>query len=345
MATERPDKLPIETPNELFGLYLYPFANEIRKMQQDITWTDAEIPVEKDIQDYRVNMPKSSLALVTYTLLLFVEIEQKVGEIWETVAKWFPHSEIEGACIEIARMEKSVHAFFYQKMADTLNISPEDTARDQATIVVLKNKLAFLNSVMQNLAEDKPLALATVAMIEQVLLFSNFAMLKSFQANGHNLIANTIAGVNFVVSDETIHGQYATLLHNTFIDETNMTGTQFPLEAHTTNVQRLVKEVVAHEDAVIDYLFRDDEEINDITASQLKVFIRSRVNLVMGDLRLPTIYEESTDNLIAAWFYKDVNAITMHDFFSSLGSQYRRGWSTERFSRLPLLQKDTKCKR
>jgi len=337
-------KLPIETKNPMFGKYLYPFANEIRKMQQDITWTDEEIPVEKDVQDYRVNMPKSSLSLVTYTLLLFVEIEQKVGEIWETIAKWFPHSEIEGACTEIARMEKSVHAFFYQKMADTLNISPEDTAKDQATITVLKNKLTFLNSVMDNLSHDKPLALATVSMIEQVLLFSNFAMLKSFQANGHNLIANTIAGVNFVVADETIHGQYATLLHNTFIEESDATGILFPIESHFTNVSKLVAEVVSHEDAVIDYLFREDVEINDITAEQLKVFIRSRVNLVMGDLKLPTIYQEPEVNPIADWFYKDVNAITMHDFFSSLGSQYRRGWSTEKFSRLPLLQKDVHAK-
>lgn len=33
--------------------------------------------------------------------------------------------------------------------------------------------------------------------------------MKSFQSNGHNLISNTITGVDFVVQDEVMHGNYA----------------------------------------------------------------------------------------------------------------------------------------
>lgn len=196
--------LPIETPNTLFGLYLYPEANTLREQQQDISWFAQEIKVENDISDYRTKMSPEAYNLTTITLQLFVEIEQKVGEVWQIIASWFPHSEIEGACIQIAAMEKSVHAFFYQKMSDTLNINPEDTARNQQTIDVLRNKLSFLQHITSNLSVDKPLSLATVALIEQVLLFSNFAMLKSFKANGHNLIQNTLTGVDYVVNDKYI---------------------------------------------------------------------------------------------------------------------------------------------
>ena len=196
--------LPIETPNPLFGLYLYPEANTIRERQQDITWTAQEIPVDKDTHDYRHEMSTHQLNLATVTLQLFVEIEQTVGEVWQHIAEWYPHSEIDGCCTEIARMEKSVHAFFYQKMSDVLNIDPEETAEAQQTIAVLKSKLEFLQQITSNLSANKPLSLATVAMIEQVLLFSNFAMLKSFQSNGHNLIKNTITGVDFVVQDKRL---------------------------------------------------------------------------------------------------------------------------------------------
>ena len=196
--------LPIETPNPLFGLYLYPTANELREQQQDISWFAQEIKVENDISDYRTKMSPEAYNLTTITLQLFVEIEQKVGEVWQIIASWFPHSEIEGACTQIAAMEKSVHAFFYQKMSDTLNINPEDTARNQQTIDVLRNKLSFLQHITSNLSADKPLSLATVAMIEQVLLFSNFAMLKSFKAHGHTLIQNTLTGVDYVVNDKYI---------------------------------------------------------------------------------------------------------------------------------------------
>ena len=329
-------KLPIETKNPLFGLYLYPTANEIREQQQDISWFAQEIKVENDIHDYRHNMSPESLQLVTLTLQLFVEIEQKVGEVWEIIAKWFPHSEIEGACTQIAAMEKSVHAFFYQKMSDVLNIDPEETARNQQTIEVLKRKLSFLQDITSNLDNNKPLSLATVSLIEQVLLFSNFAMLKSFKANGHNLIPNTLTGVDYVVNDEVIHGVFASYLHNTYIDEYKETFGNYPIETHHQQVTELTKKVVAHEDAVIDYCFNSSNSINDITADQLKFFIRSRANQVLSDLKIPRIYSIET-NPIADWFYKGANSLKIHDFFSSGTNQYRRGWSQEAFTRMPYL--------
>ncbi len=332
--TEQHNKLPIETENPLFGLYLYPTAKEIMEKQQDINWTAKEIPVEKDIHDYRQNMSEPQLALVTLTLQLFVEIEQKVGEVWGEIEKWFPHSEIEGACTQIAAMEKSVHAFFYQKMSDELHIDPAETAKNQQVIAVLKNKLEFLNRITSNLADNKPLSLATVSMIEQVLLFSNFAMLKSFQSNGHNLITNTITGVDFVVQDEQLHGVFASYLHDTYIKEY---GPTFPLEEHTSNVMELAGEIVAHEDAVINYLYEDVDSINDITADQLKAFIRSRADQVLYDLGMPIMYNVQ-ENPIADWFYKGTSSIKLHDFFISGTSSYRRGWSIDKLSRLPYME-------
>ena len=329
-------KLPIETPNPMFGLYLYPAAKEIMESQQDINWFAQEIKVENDIQDYRQNIPKDALQLITITLQLFVEIEQKVGEVWNTIAEWFPHSEIEGACTQIAAMEKSVHAFFYQKMSDTLNIDPEEIARNQQTIQVLKAKLQFLQDITTDLSKNKPLSLATVALIEQVLLFSNFAMLKSFKANGHKYIPNTLTGVDYVINDEVLHGVLATYLHNTYISEYRELHGSFPTEIHQQQILELTHKVVAHEDAVIDFCFQADKPINDITSTQLKAFIRSRANQVLTNLNCPPPFPDEP-NPIAEWFYKGANSIKVHDFFSAGTNQYRRGWSQEAFSRLPFL--------
>jgi ribonucleotide reductase beta subunit family protein with ferritin-like domain len=328
------NKLPIETPNPMFGLYLYPQAKQIMEEQQDINWFAQEIPVEKDIHDYRHNMNEHQYGAVSTTLQTFVEIEQQVGEVWERIASWYPHSEIEGCCTQFACMEKSVHAFFYQKMADELNIDPEDIARNQEEIRVLKNKLTFLSDIVANLDKDKPLSLATVALIEQVLLFSNFAMLKSFKANGHNLIPNTLMGVDFVVQDEALHGVFATYLHNTHIAEHRQVFGTFHDAEHEENIRKLALEIVRHEDAVIDYVYRDCDSINDITPDQLKAFIRSRANDVLNNLGYNNLFLV-TDNPIADWFYKGANSIKMHDFFSTGTNQYRRGWSEAKFTRLP----------
>jgi len=328
--------IQLETPS-LFGDYKYPEANEIRKKQQDVFWTEQEIPVEKDIHDFRHNMSYHQFNLSSITLDLFVEIEQRVGNIWETISSWFPHSEIEGACSAISSMEKAVHAFFYQKMSDEMNIDPETTARNQATIKVLKSKLKMLDEITKDLSKNKALSLATVSMIEQVLLFSNFAMLKSFQANGHNLITNTITGVDFVVQDETLHGIFASFLHNTYIKEH---GSNFDKRAHNKLVHSMVKEIIAHEDAVIDYVFDGVDSINDITPDQLKKFIRSRADLTLEELTIRAIYNiNSEDNPIEEWFYKGVNSIKMHDFFVSGTSSYRRNWKTNNLSRLEAMKR------
>ena len=331
-------KLPIETHNPLFGLYLYPVAKQIMEEQQDKSWTAQEIPVEKDVHMYRHVLSEPQLNLVTITLQLFVEIEQKVGEVWETISHWYPHSEIEGCCAEIARMEKSVHAFFYQKMSDVLNIDPEQIAKNQATIKVLKNKLEFLTKITANLSDNKPLSLATVAMIEQVLLFSNFAMMKSFQSNGHNLISNTITGVDFVVQDEVMHGNYAAYLFKTVLYEDSNGQQLIDKPQLTDDIINLISEIIAHEDAVIDYTFDGCTAINDITADQLKIFIRSRANEVMTLLGFTPIYETSTDDKIADWFYKGTTAIKMHDFFVGGTNQYRRSWKFDNFSRIPFME-------
>jgi len=327
-----PHVLPLETES-LFGDLRYPPAKEIMIKQQDIGWTSQEIPVEKDIHDFRHNMNKVQYNLSSVTLDLFVETEQTVGRTWETISGWFPHSEIDGACTEIARMEKSVHAFFYQKMSDEMNIDPETTANNQKTIFVLKSKLSMLKKITSDLNKDKALSLATVSMIEQVLLFSNFAMLKSFQANGHNLITNTITGVDFVVQDETLHGIFAAYLHNTYIQEW---GSTFPIAEHEQNVQNVVKEIINHEDAVIDFVFKDSVSINDITSEQLKIFIRSRANETLLGLEMKPMFE-ITENPIAEWFYKGAASIKMHDFFISGTSSYRRSWKTNNLSRLPYI--------
>ena len=323
--------LPIETPNPLFGKYLYPEAKEIMEKQQDVTWAAQEIPVEGDKQDYLVKMSPSQHNLAVTTLQSFVEIEQQVGDVWETFSNWFPHSEIQGACMEIARMEKSVHAFFYQKMSDVLNIDPEETAKQQQAIKAIKNKLTLLKEITSNLEDDKPLSLFTVAAIEQSLLFGNFAMLKSFKANGNNLIKKTLTGVDYVIQDEQLHGIFAAFLHNTYLQETVQVQAPFDFAKHKANCIRVIESIVQHEDAIIDYVYSTEKSINDITADELKIFIRSRANIVLEDMGFTPFYPEVA-NPIAEWFYQGIKSIKVHDFFSANTTQYKRNWKFDNFS-------------
>ena len=333
--------LPMQIENPLFGEILYPIAEEIRVLQQDILWTAEEIPVAKDVNDFRQNMSPAQFNLASITLDSFVITEQEVGNIWNTIASWFPHSEIDNVATQIAAVEKAVHAPFYQKMSDEMNIAPEDTARNQEEITVIREKLAMIKKIASNLSDNKPLSLGTVALIEQVLLFGNFAMLNSFQANGNNLITNTVTGVTFVKNDEILHGMLAASLHNTWWEESariiDPETLALELANQAANMHAVAREIVSHEDAVIDYVYKDVKSINDITPAQLKAFVRSRVDEVLTSMNLETLYG-ITSNPIADWFYKGAKSIKIHDFFVSGTNSYRRSWKTENLSRLPFIK-------
>ena len=331
--------LQIETENSMFGLYLYPTAKNIMEKQQDLSWTAQEISVEKDKPDYKGKLNEKQLNGVTITLQTFVEIEQTVGEVWEKISSWYPHSEIQGCASEIARMEKSVHAFFYQKMSDVLNIPPEEIKENQKKIKVLKNKLSFLKEITSDLSKDKLLSLATVSGIEQVLLFSNFGFLKSFKSNGNKYIMNTLTGVDFVIQDEQIHGAFSSYLHNTHLSEYQNENPSWDRKEHDNRVIKMIEEIVIHEDEMIDFIFSGDT-INNITSDHLKTFIRSRANNVLSDLNIEELFEIE-ENPIAEWFYKGSKSIRLHDFFVSGTSQYSRNWKIKNFSILKHIEGST----
>ena len=326
--------LPIETKNPMFGKYIYVEAKDIMELQQSVTWTAMEIPVEADKQDYLINMTEAQYGLCKTTLQTFVEIEQSVGEIWHVVGTWFPHSEIEGATATIEFIEKGVHAFFYQKMSDVLNIEPEETYRIQTELGPIRDKLTYMEEIFINPSENKPLTLAVVTMVEQVLLFGNFAMLKSFKANGYNMIPNTLFGVDYVIADEQLHGDLSAYLFKTYLQEADYTEEQLSeLYKEITNVLDMV---IHHEIAVINMVFVGVEEINKVTAEDLTAFVLHRANMVIDNLNVPLIKYPVVNSNVQDWFYDNINAVKMHDFFAGGTTSYRKDWAEAKFSRIAI---------
>lgn len=327
-------KLPMETANPVFGLYLYPEAKKIMEVQQRVPWTAMEIPIEDDKQDFLVSMDKHQFNLCKVTLDTFVEIEQSVGDIWHEIGTWFPHSEIESATATIEYMEKGVHAFFYQKMSDTLNIDPKETYRIQQELGPIRDKLQFLKKIFSNPSKNKPLTMAVVTMVEQTLLFGNFAMLKSFKANGNNLITNTLFGVDYVIFDESTHGELAAYLFKTYLSEWQPTEEE--LDNLLEEISVVLNAVVYHEVEVIDLVFKDVKTINGITAKDLIDFVKHRANFVIDTLDIDVPRYTVRSEKIKSWFYNNVNALKMHDFFAGGSTEYRKDWAESKFSRLKL---------
>ena len=59
-------------------------------------------------------------------------------------------------------------------------------------------------------------------------------------------------------------------------------------------------------------------------------FSESRLDKCLDQLGYKAIFKPHY-NPIAEWFYKDLESTTLHDFFSSTGSDYNRNWKEARF--------------
>lgn len=322
----------LDEPNPYFGRWNYPVAKEIMEAQQDQTWTSQEIAIEDDESDYRDTMSDDQRRVVETVLQGFAEIEQNVGAIWFDIADWWEQPDIRACALEIGRMEECVHAFFYQSMSEMLLLEPEEVKAKQESIKAIKKRLDYVGEILGNAKDNKLLALGCLALVEQVLLFSNFAILKTFKSNGYNLISNTVSGVGFVQADEQLHGEFAKFLFATLAKET----TDEEVDKVNVKLINVAHKMLTFEEDIVNYTLGDSRTINGITREDFNNFLTERANMVLSDLGvINKIADEDLEkSSIAQWFYADNNGIRTFDFFAQTGNQYTKNWSKQKFKRV-----------
>ena len=103
------------------------------------------------------------------------------------------------------------------------------------------------------------------------------------------------------------------------------------LESLADLIYDLARAVFEHECTIIKKIFSFGT-IKGITAQNMIDFIKHRIDLCLNNLGLKGLYEEEeTDGFIESWFYKNINAIQFHDFFTGGGSEYDSNWNESLF--------------
>lgn len=189
----------------------------------------------------------------------------------------------------------------------------------------LVSRVKFLDSVVAG--EDDLLSLAAFSIVEGAILFSSFAMFKNFQSNGNNLIAATVQGINNSVIDEGLHQTGGAVLFKVAFEESKLSDER-KLQLHGA-IRDVAITIAEHEERIADMLF-EKGPLRGITAEQLKVFVRSRVNICLADLGIDPVFP-SEENIVAGWFYKNVQSFQAIDFFSAMGREYTRSWDEKSF--------------
>jgi ribonucleoside-diphosphate reductase beta chain len=328
MSTKTQPGLPrIKTPKTAYTLNDYPQAVEYANTQNSVFWLAGEIKVEKDIQDLKVNATPSERHATTTALKLFTKYELIVGnEYWGKVIKErYPRPEIEMMSNCFSYFEINVHAPFYNEINKVLGLATDEFYDSYVDDPVLKARMDFIDSVLNN--EDELLSVAGFTFIEGAILYSSFAFLKHFQSNGKNLNVNICRGVNFSNRDENIHAEAGAWLFRTHKDEEQISEER---EAELlAKIIQVAEKVYEHECRIIEMFF-EQGKIEGITETQLKHFVQSRINVCLNNLGYKKLYEV-TYNPIAEWFYDSINNFQFNDFFSGVGASYNRDWSEDGF--------------
>ena len=317
----------IKTATDSYVVH-YPQFIELADTQlEKCFWTSNEINVEKDRQDMLVNMTEAEHHAVTTALKLFVKYEIFVGtEYWLTrVMNKFPRPEIQRMASVFGMTELAVHAPFYNKLNEVLGLNTDEFYTSYVDDPVLKSRVEFLESVVDS--EDDLLSLAAFSIIEGAILFSSFAMFKNFQSNGNNLIGATVQGINQSVIDEGLHQTAGAALFKVVLKESKLKPAA-KAELYE-KIQGVAKTIAEHEERIVDMLF-EKGPLRGITAEQLKIFVRSRVNICLNDLGVLTVFVTEV-NPVADWFYTGMQSYMQVDFFASVGREYQRSWDAGGF--------------
>lgn len=309
----------------------YPQVLVFEEKQQKILWTASEIDVEKDVQDLLVNMTEAESHGVREVLKLFTLYELIVGgEYWGgRFKKIIKHPEFERVASLFGYVELGIHAPFYAKVDEALMLNTDEHYSAYKQDEELVQRISFIED---HVVDGNPLiSLGVFSMTEGAILYSNFAFLRHFQNNGKDLLKNVNAGITASVKDENLHSEFGAFTYRLVKEECLRSGYMTVDQVRETEdrIISCAKTIYEHECLIIDKIFSKGN-IKGITAKQLKNFVQSRIDLCLENLGLSPIFSPDY-NPIAEWFYEDINAYKLNDFFNSGNFEYVRGYNESKF--------------
>ncbi|UAV89996.1 ribonucleotide-diphosphate reductase, beta subunit [Pseudomonas phage REC] len=293
-------------------------------------WTNTEMKVELDKLQLLFELSPAQLHAVKFVLQLFLKYELIVGEeFWNGLfIKLFPRPEVKAMAAAFAAFELQVHARFYNQINIQLGLDKDEDYIAYTKDPELASRIEWLEGILSG--EDKLLSCIVFSMTERALLFASFAILKSFQSNGYNLLPVIVRGTNQSAIDEDLHGLAAAEVINQHYRELGR-----PLREDTKRVVKIYEAIeyaYAHECRIIDMAFIE-ETLNGMTKDDFKNYVKMRFNIFATSIGLDEPFP-GADSPIRDWFEKGTDSYKMVDFFTpGMGMEYESGWDESGFIR------------
>lgn len=284
-------------------------------------WLVSEWNFISDIHDFNVKLNPTERNAVKNTLLAISQIEVSVKKFWTKLGDRFPKPEFEQVGVTFGESEVR-HADAYSHLLQVLNLNSDFALLLQNPLIQgrVDYLTKYLKGAADNSNENYTLTLALFSIfIENVSLFSQFAIIKSF-----NKYKNALKDIDNVVQATQKEEHTHALLGAYIINQIKKEYPEWFNEHFYDKIYRASKKAYEAESGIIDWIF-EQGELDFLPKDVLKEFIKQRFNESIAMIGGKPVFEVDPKKIEQLkWFDEEIHAEVNTDFFNKKPTSYSK---------------------
>ena len=259
--------MSLENYSEIYSPVYHELV-EITKKHEKAHWVESEVKLQQDVEQWKSGkITEEEKSLVMNILRLFTQSDVNVGVgYYDKLIPYLKNNEVRNMWGSFAARE-GTHQRAYALLNDTLGFG-EDFYDEFLGYKAMKEKHEFMIEDIGKSKSDFATYLAKQTLVEGVSLFASFAELLNFDRMGK--LSGMCDVVKWSQIDESIHIEGNTAVFRQYLLE----HPRIVTDEFKKSIYDCARDTVALEDNFIDLCFELGGVNNDLTADQLKGYVR-----------------------------------------------------------------------
>ncbi|MEI8270901.1 MAG: ribonucleotide-diphosphate reductase subunit beta [bacterium] len=295
-----------------FKPFEYPEIIEYKNAINHSFWLVSEWNFISDIQDFNVKLSDTEKHIIKNAMLAISQIEISVKKFWTRLGDRFPKAEFEQVGVTFGESEVR-HSDAYSHLLEVLGLNNEfnllmENPHIQGRVDYLTK---YLKGASDNSDENYTLTLTLFSIfIENVSLFSQFLIIKSFNKN-LNVLKDIDNVVQATQKEEVIHALFGVYV----IKQVQKEFPNWFNEDFYNKLYRACKKAYEAECNIIDWIF-EKGELSFLSKDVVKEFVKDRFNTSIEMIGGKPVFEVDKEKLKPLkWFDDEIHAEVNTDFF------------------------------
>lgn len=290
----------------------YPVAIELMEKLNHTFWVHSELTFNGDKADF-LALDYAEQEAVRRSLCAIATIEVNLKTFWSQLGDHFPKAE--WAMLGVTAGESECrHSESYSRILSLLNL--EQDFIDCLDIPALQGRFAYLDKYLKlspGNADNKKYITKLIlfsVLIENVSLFSQFSTIMYFYR--HKGIMKDVRNIiKWTSIDEQLHFNIgATII--------NILRVEHP-EIFNDELNEIIRKAciksIKYESNILDWVF-ENGELENLKKQDLLNYMEKRVNDSMITMGFSPVFEEGKDLSKTDFFFEEVFADSLDDFFA-----------------------------